>query len=141
MILVAKAAARPADVGHLQSSQRGHHVIADPARVRNWGIWANPDALVKAVSEIFRKLAEEVAVDLRSGLGCVDGQMRRLPSHEGHGRNQQQNREARDESNTAELHAVYCKGPLTLPASQMKHSIPVKKCDCSLTISTRYHGD
>ena len=114
MVLVAKAAARPADVGRLQRPQRGHNVIADPARVRDRGIRANPDALVEAVSEILRELAEEVAVDLRSGLGCVDGQMRGLCCHKRHGRNQQQNRDARDEANAAELHDDYCKEPLSL---------------------------
>ena len=34
------------------------------------------------MSEILRELAEEVAVDLRSGLGCVDGQVSGLRGHE-----------------------------------------------------------
>ena len=82
VVLVGKAAARPADVGHLQRPKGGHNVLADSARVRNRGIRANPDALVKAMPEILRELAEEVAVDLRSGLGCVDGEMSTLSRRE-----------------------------------------------------------
>jgi hypothetical protein len=34
------------------------------------------------MSEILGELAEEVAVDLRSGLGCVDGEMSALSGRE-----------------------------------------------------------
>ena len=104
VVLIGKAAARPANVGHLQRTQGGNNVLADSASVRNRGIRANPDALVKAMPEILRELAEDVAVDLRSSLGYVDGQMSSFLGHEWHGRNQKQKRDAKDESNTAEIH-------------------------------------
>jgi hypothetical protein len=67
VILVGEAAARPADVGDLQVSQCGDHVVADAASVRNGRIGANPDAFIKSVAEILGELAEDVAIDLRAG--------------------------------------------------------------------------
>ena len=67
VVFVGEAAARPADVRHLQRLERGDDVVADAARVRDAGVRADPDALVDAVAEMLGELAEDVAVDLRPG--------------------------------------------------------------------------
>src|SRR5579859_3803921 len=66
VVLVRKAAAWPADIGHLQCAQCGHDVVADATGIGDGRIRSNPDTLVKSVSQVLRKLAEEVAIDLRT---------------------------------------------------------------------------
>ena len=74
VVLVGEAAARPADVRHLERLQRGDDVVADAAGVGDGRVGADPDAFVDAVAEVFGELAEDIAVDLRAGLRRVDGQ-------------------------------------------------------------------
>jgi hypothetical protein len=87
MVLVSKATARPANIGHLQRPERGNNVIANAARIWNRGIGPDPDAFVESVTQVLSKLSEEVAIDLRAGLGCVDGQMSSFLGHDRHSQN------------------------------------------------------
>jgi hypothetical protein len=73
MVFVGKAPAGPAHVRHLYSFERGDDIVADPARVRNLRVRADPNSLVNAVAEVFGELAEEVAVNLRASPGNVNG--------------------------------------------------------------------
>ena len=72
VVVVGKAAARPADVRHLKRLERGDHVIANAARVRDRGIWTDPYAIVDAVPEMLSKLAKNVAINLRAGFRHVN---------------------------------------------------------------------
>src|ERR1051325_4197969 len=72
VIFVGEAAARPAHVRHLNRLQRGDHIVADAASIRNCGAWADPAAFINAVAEVLGELAEDVAVDLCPGFGCVN---------------------------------------------------------------------
>jgi hypothetical protein len=56
------------------------------------------------VPKILSELAEDVAVDLGAGLGYVDGQMSSVRGHKRNGKNHQNERDAKDESNTANIH-------------------------------------
>ena len=57
------------------------------------------------MSEVLRELAEEVAIYLRSGPGCVDGQMNIFRDRlDWLVRSQQQKRQAKGEANNARLH-------------------------------------
>src|SRR5437868_1469529 len=69
VVFVSKATAWPADVWDLQCLQRGNHVVAHAPCVRDVGIGANPDPLVNSMAQMFRELAEDVAVDLWAWLG------------------------------------------------------------------------
>jgi hypothetical protein len=73
VIFIGETAARPAHVRHLYPFERSDDITANPPRVRNFGVGADPDAFVDAMAEVFGKLAEYVAVDLRARFGCVDG--------------------------------------------------------------------
>ena len=52
----------------------GDNVVANAARVGNRRIGANPDAFVDAAPQMLGELAEEIAVNLRTGLGNVNKQ-------------------------------------------------------------------
>src|ERR1019366_9951138 len=81
VVLVGEAAAGPAYVRHLERLERGDHVVADTAGIRDCGIRTDPNPLVNTVAEVFGELAEDVAVDLRSRLGRVNRQMDLLRGH------------------------------------------------------------
>ena len=81
VIFVGEAASGPAYVRHINRFQRGDHIVANAACIRNGGIGADPDAVVNAVSEMLGELPEKIAVDLRAGLGCVNRQLDFLCSH------------------------------------------------------------
>jgi hypothetical protein len=73
MILIRKTAARPADDGNLNFFQRGDDVIADPARVWNGTVLADPDAIVNATAEMLGKLPVNVPADgVRALVGMDD---------------------------------------------------------------------
>jgi hypothetical protein len=74
VIFVGEAAARPAHVGNLDGLQRGDHVVADAAGVGDLRFRAHPDAFINAATEVLGKLAEDIAVDLRTRPGGIDGQ-------------------------------------------------------------------
>ena len=82
VVFVGKAAAGPADVGDMQRLKGGDDIVADAPGIGDGGIGADPDAFVDAVAEMFGKLAEEVAVNFGSRMGCVNGELNRL-SEEG----------------------------------------------------------
>ena len=63
MILIRETAARPADDGNFNFFQRGDDVIANPARVRNGTVLANPDAIVNATAQVLGKLPVNVPAD------------------------------------------------------------------------------
>ena len=86
VIFVGKAAAGPAHVRHLNRFQRGDHVVANAASIRNAGIRADPNAVVNSMSEMLRELPENVAVNLRARLGRIN---RQLDSLCGQGRHSQ----------------------------------------------------
>ena len=81
VIFVGEAASRPAHVRHVNRFQRGDHIVANAACIRNRGIGADPDPVINAVSEVLGKLPEKIAVDLRAGFGCVYRQLDFLCSH------------------------------------------------------------
>src|SRR5262245_22493854 len=83
MVFVREAAARPANVRRLYHLQRGDDVVADAPRIRNWGTRTDPYALINAVAEVLGKLAEDIAINLRSGLRHVNRQVNLLCGHEG----------------------------------------------------------
>ena len=72
MVFVGEAAARPANVWDSYRFERSDDVIADTARVRDLGIRPDPDAFINTMAQMFGKLAEEIAIDLRARPGCVD---------------------------------------------------------------------
>ena len=74
MVFVCEAPAGPAHVRHLYRFERSDDIIANPARVRNLGVRADPDSFVNTVAEVLGELAEEIAVNLRAGLGNVNEQ-------------------------------------------------------------------
>jgi hypothetical protein len=59
--------------GTFYRSKRSDDIVADSACVWNLGIWTDPDALVNTVAKVLSELAEDVAVNLRAGLGNVNG--------------------------------------------------------------------
>src|ERR1019366_8914570 len=83
---VGEAASGPAYVWHMNRFQCGNHVVADAACVRNCGIGTDPDTVVNAMSEMLGELPEQIAVDLRTGFGCVNRQLDFLCSHYGRGK-------------------------------------------------------
>ena len=83
VVLVGEAAAGPAHVGHLEGLERRDDVIADAARVRDRRVGADPDAFVDALAEVLGELAEEVAVEHRTGLGRIDGDGGRAAAADG----------------------------------------------------------
>ena len=101
VVLIGKAAARPAHIGHLQRAKGRHNVGANPACIRDRRIRSNPNAVVESVSEILSKLTEKVVIDLRSRLRYIDGQMRILSGPSRYGANQQQKRNAKESPNSA----------------------------------------
>ena len=64
VIFVGEAAAGPANVWDFDRLERGNHVVANSARVRDFGIRTDPYAFINAVSEMLGKLAKDVAIDL-----------------------------------------------------------------------------
>src|ERR1039457_5690342 len=88
MVLVREIAARPANIGNLQGAKRRNDVIADTARIGNWGIRTHPDALVQPVAEVLGELAEKVPIDFCSRFGGIDGQMSGLRSRKSRGKKQ-----------------------------------------------------
>ena len=74
VVFVCEAPAGPAHVRHFYRFERSDDIIANPARVRNFGVRADPDSFVNTVAEVLCKLAEEIAVNLRTGLGNVNKQ-------------------------------------------------------------------
>ena len=71
VIFICEAASRPTNIGHLDGLQGSNHIVADSARIRDFGIPADPNALVNAVPKMFSKLAEDIAVNLRTWLGSI----------------------------------------------------------------------
>ena len=74
VVVVGEAATGPPHVRNPQHLESGDDVIANAARVGDGRVGTDPYALVDALAEVFRELAEEVAVDLRTGLRRVHGQ-------------------------------------------------------------------
>ena len=72
VILVCKAAARPAQHGNADIPQRLHNVGAHPVHVRNGAVFSHEEAVVDAAAQVLRKVAVDVAVDHSSLSGCVD---------------------------------------------------------------------
>ena len=60
--------------------QRGNNIVADAARIRDFGIRTDPDAVINAVAKMLGELAEDVAVDLRAGFGRINRQLNFLCS-------------------------------------------------------------
>ena len=65
VVLVAEAAARPAQHGDFQGLEGLQHVRAVTVHVRDGGILAHPDALVDALSEVLGELAVDFGRDDR----------------------------------------------------------------------------
>ena len=78
VVFVGEAPARPAHVRHLDRLERGNDVVANAAGVWNRRVGADPDPFINAVAEVLGELAENVAVDLRAGLGHINGQFHLL---------------------------------------------------------------
>jgi hypothetical protein len=72
MVLVREATTGPADVGHSNRLQRRHNIIADAARVSDFGIGTNPDAFINSVAQMLGELAKDVAINLGTGFGEID---------------------------------------------------------------------
>jgi len=72
MVLVGKAAARPAQHGDLDAPQRRRHVVADAARVGDGRVLADPDALVDAAAEVLGEVPVDSLVDARHASVGVD---------------------------------------------------------------------
>ena len=75
MIFIGEAASGPANVRHLYRFQRSDNIVANPPCIRDFGIAANPNAFINAVSKMLGELPEDVAVDLRASLGDVNGEL------------------------------------------------------------------
>src|ERR1035437_4080169 len=73
VVFIGKAAAGPANVRHLYRFQGANHIVANPASIRDFGIRPDPNTFIHAVAKMFSELPENVAVDLRSGLGDFNG--------------------------------------------------------------------
>src|SRR5438552_2403069 len=63
MILIGETAAWPAQHGNVELFQCCHDIVADAARIRDRGLFADPDSLVNAASEMFGKLSVNIAID------------------------------------------------------------------------------
>ncbi len=72
VIFIREAAARPAHVGHFDGLERRDHVLADAAHIGNRRILADPHAAIDAETQMFRELAEDVAIDDRTRLARFD---------------------------------------------------------------------
>ena len=81
VIFIGEAATGPTNVRHLDRFQSANNIIANPTRILDLGIWPDPNAFINAVSQMLGELPENVAVDLRTGLGCVNRQFDFLCSH------------------------------------------------------------
>ena len=75
VVLVSKAAARPADYGRLDRLQRADDVAAHAPDIGDLGVRADPDAVIDAGAQMFGKLTVDVARD--RGAGLVSPQRRR----------------------------------------------------------------
>src|SRR5690349_1607942 len=73
VIEIAKTAARPADVRHMDFLERIHHILAIAANVGNLTVLADPNTFINAAPQMFGKLAIDMAIDRRAGLGSIDG--------------------------------------------------------------------
>src|SRR5699024_1584853 len=72
VVVVGEAAAGPAQVRDLQRAQRGDHVVADAARVRDLGVLPHEEAAVDAAPQVLGEMAVEVAADGRTGQVEID---------------------------------------------------------------------
>ena len=91
VVLIGEAAARPAELRHLERFQGGHHVVAITPGVRDGRALPHPDAFVDAAAEVLGEMAVDVLVDHRPGLGGVEDQrgavaVRFSGANRGHGR-------------------------------------------------------
>src|SRR5690606_4912728 len=87
VVLVRKAAARPAHDGHLEFLQGLDDVVAIAARVRNRRVLSYPDALVDTAPEVLGELPIEIARNLCAGLVRMNGDRRGLRVHTACSRN------------------------------------------------------
>ena len=75
IVKIAEAAARPAHVGHMDGLQRRHHVLAIAMDVGDLAVLPHPDAFIDAAPQMLGELAIDMAVDLDTGPGGIDGDM------------------------------------------------------------------
>ncbi len=72
VVRVGEAAPRPAEIRDAKTGKRLHHVASDTARIRDRGIFTDPDPFIDASAQVLR----EVSIDVpRDGLGaevCLD---------------------------------------------------------------------
>jgi hypothetical protein len=75
VVVVGITAAGPAQVGNLDLLQRGDEVAAPAPDVGHRGAFADPKSVVDATTEMLGKMAEDMPVDDRTGLGGMDGEV------------------------------------------------------------------
>src|SRR5690606_40295499 len=78
VVFVCEAAAGPAHVRYANLAQGRRDVVANTPSVRNARIRADPHAFVDTATEMLGELTEQVPVDLRPALVCLDLQRNRV---------------------------------------------------------------
>ena len=83
VILIGKAAARPAEVGDFQLFQGVQHVVSVAPGIGNFGFGADPKPSIDTGSEMFGELAVDVFADLLVSLLRIDTDARVFLGEEG----------------------------------------------------------
>jgi hypothetical protein len=120
MVLIRKTTTGPANSGHFQFAKRANDIVPNPTGIGNRGIRANPNAFIEAVPQIFRKLAEDIPVDLHPWFGGVDGYANILRK-ERRNENHRKKRDAKYVTETSETHGasqIACQRVVEWPGRQ-----------------------
>ena len=72
VILLGKAAARPADGGHADLPEGLGHVLSDALFVGDGAVLAHEDAAIDAAAQMFGKMAVDLRTDGGNHILCVD---------------------------------------------------------------------
>ena len=72
VVIVGKAAARPAEIGAIQILQRRDHVIADSPRIGDRRVFPHPQAVIDAAAQMLHEVAIDMPAYRSLGLVAMD---------------------------------------------------------------------
>ena len=72
VVFVCETPAWPANVWHMDRLQRLNDIVANAAGIGDCRVRPDPYPIIDAMSQMLGELAENIAVDLRAGLGHIN---------------------------------------------------------------------
>jgi hypothetical protein len=70
VVVIRKAPARPPQIRNLNLTEGGNDIVADAAGIGDGRIFANPEAVINAASQMFRKVPIDMAINASfTGIG------------------------------------------------------------------------